>query len=41
MRFTLIALDLKQNKIVFYMDKRQFFTYAVDKFLHIFIYAKP
>ena len=35
MKFVLITFDLKQNKIVFYTDKRYYFTYAVGKFLDI------
>ena len=35
MRFALIIFDLKQNKIVFYIDKRKYFTYGVSKFLDI------
>ena len=27
--------DLKQNKIMFYIDKRQYFTHGVGKFLDI------
>ena len=35
MRFALITFDLKQNKIVFYIDKRQYFTHGVGKVLDI------
>ena len=35
MRFALIIFDLKQNKIVFNIDKRYYLTYAVGKFLDI------
>ena len=35
MRFAFIIFDLKQNKIVFYIDKRSYFTHGVGTFLDI------
>ena len=34
-RFAFITFHLKQNKIVFHIDNRKYFTYDVGKFLDI------